>query len=452
MKFSFLDSERKKLQHGLMPVAWFEGLQLLPQHFQAIDARVDAIAKRHLKLTQPYFWGIDQLSIDLSALSSGKLSIENVAGCFADGLVFDWNSTEDGILQCELDSSDQSARYSLVIAAEDFNENYLRMQRYEKLISISNSDLGVYEDQVSIIRWKPNILLKKYSTDNPRYLQIPIIEIIKSSRGFETAEYHPPSLRLIVGSNCHKNLVSLCKLLRQKALLVKAKRVTILSNDEFHNSLGWVFGILASSLVELECGLNDDAAMPIDIYRIVCKIIAGMSSLSAEIPVNLPTYSHIEINNRINELVEIVKAIVGPIGIDHRVWHAYPFQLMAGEWRVAIPNHISNDELLVEATFDPVAPSNAVQSWLENAFIFLSGQKEQFRGLRVRGLDRRFESEPMNFDVPRSVGSHVFRIYIGDSIASSIQSLFIENPDERHGLKIKSITLMQRSDNVTLSG
>lgn len=451
MKFSFYHPEDRRRQHVLMPPAWFEGLQLLPQHFEAIDARAEAMSIRHLKLSQPYFWGVDELSVDLAALSEGKLNIQNVAGCFPDGLLFDWNSAEDGLLQCNLDNTDEMARYSLVIAAEDFNENYLRIQRFEKYISVTNNDFVTNEDSLSIIRWKPNISLRKYSKISSRFIQIPIVEVTRSSRGFEIAEYHPPSLRMIVGSECHRNLVAFCKLLRQKALLVKASRVTIVNNEGFSNSLGWVFGVLASSLVDLECVLNDDAAMPVDIYRIVCKIVSGLSTLSAEIPIKLPNYNHIEINNCINVLIELAKNCVNPIGIDHSKWRAYAFVLGSNEWKVTLPGNILSDQLLVEAIFDPVVSSLAVQSWLENALIYLSGQKEQFRGLRVRGLDRSFESEPISFDAPRGIGSNVFRIYVGDSTLSNHQSLFIENPNDLHRLKIKSLTLMQRSSTVTLT-
>jgi type VI secretion system protein ImpJ len=426
-----------------MPLAWFEGLQLLPQHFEAIDARTDAVLVRHFNVVQPYFWGLDELHIDEDSLSNGLLSIVKVSGCFPDGLVFEWTSAQDGALETTMEGGEDISRYCLAIGIEDANDKGLRIPRFEKFISLSKTGTVANDDDPALIKWKPNIRVKKYIKNDTKFHQIPFVDILRKARGYEIAGYHPPSVRIIVGSACHKILLNFAKLLRVKADLIKVNPVGIVNAENYQNSLGWIFNCVASGLVNLETVLNDESAHPQHVFRTLCNIVASTSSLAGKLPPRLPTYSHLDIAERIESVIDIAERAIDPIRIDYFEWRAHAFLLNEGEWQVAVPEKLLADEFLVRVIFDPIVSITNFQNWLENVLIYMTGQKENYREMRVRGLDRRIDTNPPEFDLPLGSGGIFFRVFSTSEIKGSNNRLVMENPDERLSLNIKSLSLME---------
>lgn len=66
-------------------VIWSEGMFLRPQHFQQQDRFVERLVDARTGAIGSYFWGIQELTIDVEALSLGKVSVSSVRGIFPDG-------------------------------------------------------------------------------------------------------------------------------------------------------------------------------------------------------------------------------------------------------------------------------------------------------------------------------------------------------------------------------
>ncbi len=69
-------------------VIWKEGTFILPQHFQQQERFFLNQIFRHLSTTQPYFWGIERLTVNEMDLERGIFSLERLSGCFQDGTSF----------------------------------------------------------------------------------------------------------------------------------------------------------------------------------------------------------------------------------------------------------------------------------------------------------------------------------------------------------------------------
>ena len=52
-------------------IQWHEGMLLSPQHFQQLQARLDAQSAWQLLAAQPLAWGVRRLEIDHGALAGG---------------------------------------------------------------------------------------------------------------------------------------------------------------------------------------------------------------------------------------------------------------------------------------------------------------------------------------------------------------------------------------------
>lgn len=66
-------------------VVWFEGMYLLPQHFQQQERYLEAQLEGRCQPLRPYAWGFSRLEIDEGALALGQISIAATAGILPDG-------------------------------------------------------------------------------------------------------------------------------------------------------------------------------------------------------------------------------------------------------------------------------------------------------------------------------------------------------------------------------
>ncbi|HLD64935.1 MAG TPA: type VI secretion system baseplate subunit TssK, partial [Pseudomonas sp.] len=67
-------------------VCWHEGMQLLPQHFQLQGLRAEALSAQLAKACNPWFWGVEVLELDPSALCAGQVRLTALEAILPDGL------------------------------------------------------------------------------------------------------------------------------------------------------------------------------------------------------------------------------------------------------------------------------------------------------------------------------------------------------------------------------
>jgi type VI secretion system protein ImpJ len=67
------------------PLFWHQGLFLQPQHFQLQDLFFHSLLTPFHSFLQPYFWGVDKIEIQKSALGTGSFRIDSGSFLFPDG-------------------------------------------------------------------------------------------------------------------------------------------------------------------------------------------------------------------------------------------------------------------------------------------------------------------------------------------------------------------------------
>jgi len=70
-------------------VVWYEGMFLQPQHFQQQDRFFENILQNKIRLMSGSAWGFEELVLDTSLISTGKIGILKAKGFFPDGTYFD---------------------------------------------------------------------------------------------------------------------------------------------------------------------------------------------------------------------------------------------------------------------------------------------------------------------------------------------------------------------------
>ncbi len=73
----------------LQKVVWYEGMKLNPHHFQQIDRYNQYYINSRINITNPNYWGLTEIQIDLAALSGGSFNLVKCSGVMPDGLLFD---------------------------------------------------------------------------------------------------------------------------------------------------------------------------------------------------------------------------------------------------------------------------------------------------------------------------------------------------------------------------
>ncbi|MFI5024543.1 MAG: type VI secretion system baseplate subunit TssK [Alphaproteobacteria bacterium] len=74
-------------------VIWSEGMFLRTQHFQQNDRYVESLVRSRVADLRPHPWGLSELEINRSLLSTGKFAVSTCRGVLADGTPF--NIPED---------------------------------------------------------------------------------------------------------------------------------------------------------------------------------------------------------------------------------------------------------------------------------------------------------------------------------------------------------------------
>src|SRR5215469_18608130 len=80
-------------------IQWHEGMLLVPEHFQQMNARLEMLAGYGLSCS-PYQWGVRRFEYDANLLASGLVSVTELEAVLPDGLVV--NIAEPGDLKLEL--------------------------------------------------------------------------------------------------------------------------------------------------------------------------------------------------------------------------------------------------------------------------------------------------------------------------------------------------------------
>ena len=117
-------------------VQWHEGMLLSPHHFQQSDNNIQHLFSVFAASNSAFCYGIHELQVDTSALSSGVIRILKVRGIFQDGYCFDYDAIKDHPLEKNLSeyflSHSAATKIYLAIPTRNLGGNALSgdMARY----------------------------------------------------------------------------------------------------------------------------------------------------------------------------------------------------------------------------------------------------------------------------------------------------------------------------------
>lgn len=434
---------------GVAPLAWFEGMPLLPQHFQYSDQRVDHLLLRYSSGCFAHHWGLDHLAFDPVALAAGTLRITQAFGQFTDGLVFSHQLHQHPTLEFEFGSllSEMPLRLALAVPCSDFESSAGAVTRNRLHYGAPVADRSNKEEKASIARLQPQLSIQILRPDRADYVQLPIIEVRATAHGFEASSYHPPAVRVIAQSMLEKTIIEVTQTLRNAAELVRGHAVPERLPANYNNGHGWILSCLVGGLSTLEALISSRVAHPYDLYLAMCGIAGQVAAVKGEVPPYFPGYDHFDPAAAIKVVASfILKAIPGMAPVQE-LTQKIPFhqQSTRGNWRVSMPEHYASQSAILLIKLTQVNADVPVREWMDNALICYASQMSRCRELRIIGLPRKLIDSVAALGLTSDSRHCLLRIE-GLDTATKSESLVVEFAQDAAKNMIDNISLVVPND------
>ncbi len=287
---------------GWNRVAWPEGMFLLPQHLQQQDAGVEARVAYHMRLSNPFHWGLVELVLDEQALSGGTISIQHLCLVWQDGTIVrcpDRASIEMRKFDKALDfltiyvglkrESDAEASFTDVTQRERHVRYWIREQE--------TADQGEPSERAPVPFLWPNVrvFLSGEEPELDDYDVIKLAEVEATGRSAQPyrirASYAPPLLQLQAWPALHQHVESIVQRMLGKLRLVVSRRDALVMADLPRILLGYTLGRLAPVLDHL---LSSGHAIPFQVYTVLLEVASSLLALEPDPAGELrfPRYDH----------------------------------------------------------------------------------------------------------------------------------------------------------------
>lgn len=378
---------------GVASLAWFEGMQLLPQHFQYSDRRTDHLLLRFGKGCFAHHWGLDHLSLDPVALTAGTLRITQAFGQFEDGLVFSHLQHQHAALEFDFSAlaSDIPLRLALTVPSSDFESPAGAVTRHRQHYGTPIANSANMDEKASIARLQPQLSIQIWRPDRTDYVQLPVIEIRTTAHGFEASPYHPPAVRVIAQSALEKTIAEIAQALRRAAEFVRGHSVPEHLPANYSNGHGWILSCLVGGLSTLEALIASRIAHPYDLYLALCGIAGQVAAVTGTVPPYFPGYDHVDPAASIKVVASFILNAIPGLAPVKALTQEIPFeqQQTRGTWRVVMPAHSASTSAIVRITLTPADKAMSLSEWIDSALICYASQMGRCRELRISGLPRK---------------------------------------------------------------
>jgi type VI secretion system protein ImpJ len=418
-------------------------MQLLPQHFQLADERIDMLIARLTMASHLHAWGIDHLSIDVSALSGGILRILEVSGAFADGSVFVWTQDQYGPLQRRLDTTTDTEpqRYALALPVTDFRDQETTVLRLRKHIGEPVSDMLDIDSKAAVSRLIPNLSLRKFDRFDNRYVQLPMAEVESTPGGPRLLNYDPPSTRLRADGPAAKLLSDLIRALRSKAAELGSDSLARALAGGYSGSTAPVLQSLMGTLPRLEALLHA-RAHPYQIFLALCDLSGAMAWMQPEGLGATPEYDHFDSSYVIVALTEkCLEHVLGIVAKSTAQWQAHALRLQDGRWIGSIPGG-AGLTLILKVQLNTSTKRAEGVAWLERALICRDDEEHRCHNLRIRGYARELVERLDELGVGASSTQLLLKVTL-PHLNSQPWSMVVGVPEEQREARISSIDYLQ---------
>ncbi|MBD3220183.1 type VI secretion system baseplate subunit TssK [bacterium] len=291
-------------------IAWVEGMFLGPQHFQQWDRRWQSEGAARLRLSRPFAWGLQRLSLDVEALGSGRLQVQELAAVLPDGALVDAPGVD--VLPASRDlkeafAADEQAQI-VHLACPEARPGVSRVRLPDHTTAAESpffAEEVTVEDELQpgqereVLTARRNLKLLLDSEGRDGHVTLPLARVTRDADGRFTLDrsFAAPSLSVRACGQLDAILQGLVELLAAKSsALTEQTRQRAGGMVEFGATDAGTFWLLntVNSYLPLVGHLQQCAdEHPAIVYRHLVQLAGALTTFSSELEAReLPEYDH----------------------------------------------------------------------------------------------------------------------------------------------------------------
>ena len=375
-------------------VLWQEGLLLTPQHLQLLSSQFDLVSHQKTVASNPFYWGMSSLDIDLAALPTGMFTVAGAEGHFEDGQGFEWDESESEGLTLSLPLGPEFERNG-----SEYLDIFIKKPKGGRLIKADDeagfrlSSSGPVADQVtsavptSIDIGEPNLSLSAGERPSSAYDSLFIAKVLKVNDVYTLAEDLPASVYIPKDGAFYHKIGKLLEQLRHKAsYLVRGLDNFSASDDNRIDILETRLrlGALLSAITEFNICIAISPMHTVRVFETLARVYTSLSALIVGgLPLGLPTYEHRAPSLAMFGLVDKITSVVAAIATSFRF---VPFDEKNREFAVDLQDF--NEQRILIGLKGGV--EQVLSTWVDGAMIATGNNFENVRSKRVLGADRKY--------------------------------------------------------------
>ncbi|GHT93034.1 type VI secretion protein [Alphaproteobacteria bacterium] len=373
-------------------IQWHEGMLLSPQHFQQSDRYLQHLFSVFGLSCNTFCYGVHELSVDTSALSSGVIRVMKARGVFQDGYSFDYDAMYDHPLHKNLidyfTTHMASVRVHLAIPARKEGKSELigDMARYYAHEEINVNDENGGDNHINIPVLKPKMRLLTDDEVDARYSSFPILEVEKAvDGGIAATNFIPPYITVDEHSKVSEMCREVARLIRSKVSYF-ADRKDNHSKSNTDESLSCL-RLLIQAALPLEAIIKINGIQPFEIYKCLLNSVSNIIAVNpAQLIPTLPKYDHNDIFGTFNAMAEYARGILEGMKQKYDIIHFakedHFFKLqMKKEW-------LERDEIAIGIQKSFSSTENDILNWISGVQIASESMLHVIKDRRILGAER----------------------------------------------------------------
>ncbi|MCL9781231.1 type VI secretion system baseplate subunit TssK [Vibrio sp. S4M6] len=351
-------------------VVWTEGMFLSPQHFQQQSRYTENFSREYAEQISPQLFGLTQLELDMSMLTSGKVAVRRAKGIFLDGTPFEVNQSI--VLEIPKNTNNKKVYLSLPVirsGAVDVGEG--GRHRYSVVQHSVYDTSRENSDAVELDLAELNIGLKLEGDDLQDFTLITVAEISahKPESGVVLNQaFVPQSLQFGVSQYLREGLSDVFSQVQYRAKTISA-RLKAENNRKSDQALMRDFlwlQALGMWMPKLEQWLQDGTLLTRALY-LECVSMAGqMLGLEGKMPQSFPVWNPNGLYHIFSTVYSELLVALREVQIDSVVTLQWDTQLFLS--RRLLRTLVPDRSLYQQSRFILVVTSNIATTQLSEQF------------------------------------------------------------------------------------
>lgn len=450
---------------------WYEGMLLLPEHFQMASRRQEALSGYLAQVAVPYAWGLRRLKIVLDA---DALQIVELEAVMPDGLLVRYNKDRDKDLSLRVDLKDLKPdldarkRQTIHLVVPAWSGEVLGQEgpeaggltRYRSVpgARLEQGDVeGPAESAAEAAYERPWLrpALALFANDGPlkappiKYTSLPLLRLFQNAESaIVVDEYEPPCTHIGTAPRlqaCARNVIDelrakagfLNERLRRDTGLPSRKETAALPSIEMQlRLLARRFEALqnnvenlqalARPVPRLQALLRDGNTHPFTLYLALCDVIGDLALLGGDLNLpDVPAYAHADPLLVYDFLRRHILWMLATLNQKYRVIAFERINERRFEHRFK-PGDFGSS-FIIGAVREPGMPASQILTWMSNAAIVTEELRPDLKRRRVGGARREPIERDDALDLSAPSMTSLFRVHVDGDIRPDESTLVVEN-------------------------